>query len=273
MTVSGMPLPVSDICDSRFDQKVGPNQYYNGDKYFYFNTVFFQWICARSICTTAFTTGCSYHAQSEVGWKDVIKGSTINLDIDYFQATIASVECLELTETPTNAPTIPTDQPTVQPTNEPTMLPSRSPLFVNETHAPTAIPTISPTLGDNCMRLSDGTNYGDDEYGGRVEIYHSGEFGTICNDINSNRNQTASVICRQLGYTLVVNDDGLFNDNSYIDTTPYGRGSGTIWLDDVVCNGNESEIAECSHAGWGVNNCGHHEDISIVCGGFIDNGT
>ena len=45
----------------------------------------------------------------------------------------------------------------------------------------------------------------------------------------------------------------------------YSRGSGTIWLDNMHCNGSEEDISHCQHSGWGVHNCGHYEDVSINC--------
>jgi len=36
-------------------------------------------------------------------------------------------------------------------------------------------------------------------------------------------------------------------------------------MDDVDCIGSESSLADCVHAGWGINNCIHVEDISIEC--------
>ena len=45
----------------------------------------------------------------------------------------------------------------------------------------------------------------------------------------------------------------------------YGRGLGQIWLDDMNCLGNESDIAFCGHRGWGNTNCRHYEDVGVVC--------
>jgi len=45
----------------------------------------------------------------------------------------------------------------------------------------------------------------------------------------------------------------------------YGAGSGRIWMDDVYCRGQEMSLVECRHRGWGSHNCGHGEDVSVVC--------
>ena len=45
----------------------------------------------------------------------------------------------------------------------------------------------------------------------------------------------------------------------------YGHGTGPIWLDDVRCNGSETLIGNCSHGGWGVHDCSHNDDVSILC--------
>lgn len=44
-------------------------------------------------------------------------------------------------------------------------------------------------------------------------------------------------------------------------------GSGAIWLDNVQCTGEEEELWQCSHEGWGVHNCDHSEDASVRCAG------
>ena len=45
----------------------------------------------------------------------------------------------------------------------------------------------------------------------------------------------------------------------------YGQGYGTIFLDDVRCIGNETDINECSHKPWTANDCDHSEDVGVYC--------
>lgn len=49
----------------------------------------------------------------------------------------------------------------------------------------------------------------------------------------------------------------------------YNSAHDKIWLDDVRCYGYESDIANCQSGGWGVNNCGHEEDVWIGCGNCL----
>jgi len=43
-----------------------------------------------------------------------------------------------------------------------------------------------------------------------------------------------------------------------------------IWLDVTAgCDGTERHIGECSHRGWGVRECGHHEDLAVSCVGGL----
>ena len=91
-------------------------------------------------------------------------------------------------------------------------------------------------------------------YEGRVEVYHNGVWGTVCDD-GWNLND-AQVVCHELGYgTAAAAIHGAF----------YGQGSGPIWLDDVNCVGTEWTIGNCSHRRWGSHDCGHHEDASVNC--------
>ncbi|XP_046553270.1 neurotrypsin-like [Haliotis rubra] len=90
---------------------------------------------------------------------------------------------------------------------------------------------------------------------GRLEVYYNGMWGTVCDD--SFGVEEATVACRQLGR---------YNSGHTpraIET--FGFGGGKIWLDDVSCSGTESSLASCSHNSWGVHNCGHGEDVGIIC--------
>ena len=104
-----------------------------------------------------------------------------------------------------------------------------------------------PSDGD--IRLVNGS----DDLEGRVEIYHSGEWGTVCDDYWGN--DDAKVVCRQLGYS----------GGTAYRRAQFGRGSGTIWMDDVACVGSESKLKDCDFNGWGDENCSHSEDASVSC--------
>ncbi|CAN9507407.1 unnamed protein product [Ophioblennius macclurei] len=89
---------------------------------------------------------------------------------------------------------------------------------------------------------------------GRVEIFHRNSWGTVCDDRWSVAN--AEVVCREM-------DCGTVHDSKKAST--FGEGKNEIWLDDVECAGNESSLLECRHPDIGVNNCGHGEDVGVIC--------
>ena len=64
------------------------------------------------------------------------------------------------------------------------------------------------------------------------------------------------LIRRMLGFVGAIR-------TSYGST--YGYGSGIVWLSEVNCLGNETNIAQCSFPGWGVNNCYHYRDVNVIC--------
>ena len=107
-------------------------------------------------------------------------------------------------------------------------------------------------------------------YKGILEIFVRNQWGTVCNDYFGE--EEATVACSQLGYTKHVN---YFPRQS-------GSSSQSIWMDDVNCSFSEAKIssyqtrlADCAKRDssnsfrngnyWGIHNCGHSEDIELVC--------
>ncbi|WAQ99250.1 NETR-like protein, partial [Mya arenaria] len=114
-------------------------------------------------------------------------------------------------------------------------------------------------VGVDCsgIRLVNGPNY----YSGRVEIYHNGRWGTVCDDRFDHRD--VMVICRMLGY---------YQGEQYgrpYGNARFGSGSGTIWLDELGCNGYESDVRDCYHQGWGLHDCSRSEDAGVDCYGTV----
>ncbi|XP_028408860.1 fibrillin-1-like isoform X1 [Dendronephthya gigantea] len=91
---------------------------------------------------------------------------------------------------------------------------------------------------------------------GRVEVFHNGEWGTVC-DYNWNI-YDAHVACHQLGYLYAVRAFEMRR----VPSRPR-----RIWLDDVDCAGYEQNLFSCAHEirEFGVHGRTCEKDAAVEC--------
>ncbi|GAB0206339.1 antigen WC1.1-like [Grus japonensis] len=89
---------------------------------------------------------------------------------------------------------------------------------------------------------------------GRVEVWHRGSWGTVCDD--SWDMQDAEVACRQLGCGPAV---------SALGEAAFGEGTGPIWLEKVECRGTEPSLQDCWAQPGDSGACRHKEDAAVNC--------
>ncbi|PIK56425.1 hypothetical protein BSL78_06669 [Apostichopus japonicus] len=97
-------------------------------------------------------------------------------------------------------------------------------------------------IGDhNCLHAEDAgvvcemsvrLTGGRDPLEGRVEINYNGAWGTVCAD--GFDMLAANVVCRQVGFTRAV------------DVKLFRPGTGPIMLDEVECEGTETQLGLCA---------------------------
>uniref|UniRef100_A0A5F8GNV9 Soluble scavenger receptor cysteine-rich domain-containing protein SSC5D n=1 Tax=Monodelphis domestica TaxID=13616 RepID=A0A5F8GNV9_MONDO len=107
------------------------------------------------------------------------------------------------------------------------------------------------------LRLVDGG----DKCSGRVEVFHKGLWGSVCNDGWGEKED--QVVCQEMkcGKALLQKSG---------TRKRFGLGKGQIWLDDVSCKGKEASLKQCQHRLWGRHDCTHREDVSVVCSGMLE---
>ncbi|XP_052819496.1 myosin-11-like [Mya arenaria] len=111
------------------------------------------------------------------------------------------------------------------------------------------------------IRLANASPYRSTGVQGRLEVRHDNEWGTACDDSYEKQpdvgthyvTDNVNVVCRTFGFRECI----------YVDKAGLGQGSGNIWMDNMRCRGGESSFIKCPFNGWGVHNCGHHEDVGF----------
>uniref|UniRef100_A0A3B1JMR6 SRCR domain-containing protein n=1 Tax=Astyanax mexicanus TaxID=7994 RepID=A0A3B1JMR6_ASTMX len=89
---------------------------------------------------------------------------------------------------------------------------------------------------------------------GRLEVFHSGSWGTVSDELWDI--EDAQVVCRQLQCGVALSDPV---------PARFGSGTGPIWLNEVECEGNEASLWNCRYQLCGEDECGHKDDVGVVC--------
>ena len=111
--------------------------------------------------------------------------------------------------------------------------------------------TSNNTAAEGAARLVGGDNLLE----GRVEVFLSGQWGTVCD--NNWDLADATVVCRQLGYLTAVEAPR---------SAAFGAGSGPSWYYSLYCTGTERNLTECSKNTYNFGSaCSHSRDAGAVC--------
>ena len=88
---------------------------------------------------------------------------------------------------------------------------------------------------------------------GRPEVYHSGEWGTICD--NGWDSNDAHSVCQQLG----------FSGPDQTCCSSQGSGTGRVWIENLQCEITDDWISQdCGITTWG-STCDHSQDAGLRC--------
>ncbi|XP_020035317.1 soluble scavenger receptor cysteine-rich domain-containing protein SSC5D isoform X1 [Castor canadensis] len=174
---------------------------------------------------------------------------TLQTSWEWTSKTIATLSTQDPQETTSEVSTKQISQASLEP---PAEIPEKSP----ESSTDPASSHTSGVPGPFWLRLADGPN----RCAGRLEVWHDGLWGTVCDDSWDLRD--AAVACWELGCG---------NVRPRVGKTHYGPGTGPIWLDDMGCKGSETSLSDCPSGAWGKHNCDHEEDVGLTCTGYTDN--
>jgi deleted-in-malignant-brain-tumors protein 1 len=96
---------------------------------------------------------------------------------------------------------------------------------------------------------------------GRLQLYHSGAWGEVCDDVFDFSRYGVTTACQQLGYAGGV----------FVNT--YDAPSDTFLVDDVSCSGTERRLDACSHLPYGTENCFVSEGSGLRCSVYAEGST
>lgn len=68
-------------------------------------------------------------------------------------------------------------------------------------------------------------------------------------------------------HCLIYCKEYMYTDVIAVKNGTYGRGNGSIVLDDLLCLGNEENLFQCGITTYGQHDCSHLEDAGVICGG------
>ncbi|XP_048873069.1 deleted in malignant brain tumors 1 protein [Brienomyrus brachyistius] len=88
---------------------------------------------------------------------------------------------------------------------------------------------------------------------GRVEVLYNGSWGIVCSQKWSENND--QVICNMLRCGIPV---------TYTQGYSYPDVPDTMWMNNVKCSGNETNLWNCRFPGWGISACSHNSDHANV---------
>ena len=137
------------------------------------------------------------------------------------------------------------------------------------THSLPLLPACSSPKDNGNIRLVDGHSIRE----GRLQICMNRRWGTVCD--NQFDTPDAIVVCRQLGFSTPSKKVGAYNMVT-IFMVPllhvlgakfrrfgFGQSSVPIWLNELQCNGFEENLSNCTSRGR--RNCGHFQDVGVMC--------
>ena len=91
---------------------------------------------------------------------------------------------------------------------------------------------------------------------GTLQIFHEGEWGSVCVDSSDREKPFTEVACREMGFS------------GFSRLTPaVSRHEGIIWKAKFFCFGNETSIFDCTQLSVGLDKkeCYHRNGVTLKC--------